>query len=460
MIMKYNILLLLCLGLLSFTNLCAQVKKTDVNTPLYLLPPDYPIPYGPAKAEEVKATLDKVRNYLETTTPMRVIDSKTKETITDFSKPNFNAIIEPGTYRIISYEWGVTYSGMLLAGDVTGDARFTDYATNRIKFVADLAPYFKSLYKTNPQNSNPLRAVIDPRALDDAGSMCAAMIKVARSGVKADIRPLIDNYINYISTKEYRLPDGTLARSRPHLNTLWLDDLYMSVPALAQMGKLTGDKRYYDDAVKQVLQFSKRMFNHDKGLFMHGWVQEMDVHPEFYWGRANGWGMLTMCELLDVLPANHPGRPAILKLLREHIRGVANCQSGSGFWHQLLDRNDSYYETSATAIYTYCIAHAINKGWIDPIAHGPMVMLAWNALTTKVNALGEVEGTCVGTGMGFDPAFYYYRPTSPIAAHGYGPVLLAGAEILNLLKNYQVVINETSVMFYHNNVDWKNLQIK
>ena len=87
-------------------------------------------------------------------------------------------------------------------------------------------------------------------------------------------------------------------------------------------------------------------------------------------------------------------------------------------------------------------------------------MLGWNALSTKINAKGEVEGTCVGTGMGFDPAFYYYRPISPIAAHGYGPTLLAGAEILNLLKNFQVVINETSVMFYHNNVDWQNLQIK
>jgi len=62
--------------------------------------------------------------------------------------------------------------------------------------------------------------------------------------------------------------------------------------------------------------------------------------------------------------------------------------------------------------------------------------------------------------MGMEPTFYYYRPTSPIAAHGYGPVLLAGSEILSLLKNYQVVINETSVMFYHLNVDWHNLQIK
>jgi len=458
--MKNKILFALFLGIISLTNISAQVKKTDVNTPLYLLPPDYPIPYGPAKAEEVKAVLDRVRNYLESTTPIKVIDSQSKEAITDFSKPNNNAILEPGTYRIISYEWGVVYSGMLLAGDVTGDTKFTDYATNRIKYIAGLIPYFKELYRANPKNSNPLRAVIEPRALDDAGSMCAAMIKVARRGVKADLRPLIDNWINYISTKEYRLPDGTLARNRPQRNTLWLDDLYMSVPALAQMGKLTGEKRYYDDAVKQVTQFSKRMFNKDKGLFMHGWVQEMNVHPEFYWGRANGWGMLTMCELLDVLPENHPGRPVILNLLKAHIKGVTGLQSGTGFWHQLLDRNDSYSETSATAIYTYCIAHSINKGWIDPIAYGPQAMLGWNALSTKVDAQGEVGGTCVGTGMGFDPTFYYYRPTNPLAAHGYGPTLLAGAEILNLLKNYQIVINETSVMFYHKNVDWQNLQIK
>ena len=64
-----------------------------------------------------------------------------------------------------------------------------------------------------------------------------------------------DNYIRYISGKQLRLADGTLARSRPQPDTLWLDDLYMSVPALAEMGKLTGERRYFDDAAKQVLQF-------------------------------------------------------------------------------------------------------------------------------------------------------------------------------------------------------------
>lgn len=457
--MKINIAaLFICI--VAFTNISAQEKKTDTNTPLYLMKPDYPIPYGVPKAGDVKAVLDRILIHLEKNTPAGLIDAQSKEKITDLSELNSNAILDPGTFRLISYEWGVVYSGMLLAGELTGDTRFTDYALSRLKFIASLTPYFREIYRENPKSDNPLRSVIEPRALDDAGSMCAALIKAERKGIRADLRPLIDNYINYISAREYRLADGTLARNRPQRNTLWLDDLYMSVPALAQMGKLTNERRYYDDAIKQVIQFSKRMFNKDKGLFMHGWVQEMNIHPEFYWGRANGWALLSITELLDVLPENYTGRVVILDLLRSHIRGIAACQSGTGLWHQLLDRNDSYLETSATAIYTYCIAHAINRGWIDPIAYGPMVLLAWNALQTKVSALGEVEGTCVGTGMGFDPAFYYFRPTSKLAAHGYGPMLLAGAEILNLLNNYQVVINETSVMFYHKNVDWKNLQIK
>ena len=82
------------------------------------------------------------------------------------------------------------------------------------------------------------------------------MIKASRAGIAANLRPMIDNFIAFIATKEFRLADGTLARNRPQPNTLWLDDLYMGVPALAQMGKLTGERRYYDDAVKQVLQFS------------------------------------------------------------------------------------------------------------------------------------------------------------------------------------------------------------
>jgi len=201
------------------------------------------------------------------------------------------------------------------------------------------------------------------------------------------------------------------------------------------MGKDSGRTEYYDDAAKQILQFASRMFIKGKGLYMHGWVLGMDVHPEFLWARANGWAIMAKIELLEVLPENHPDRAKILDLLRTHIRGLAACQSGQGLWHQLLDRNDSYMETSASAMFVFCIARAINRGWIDRQAYLPMVRVGWNALTTRVNAQGQVEGTCVGTGMGFDPVWYYYRPTSVLAAHGYGSVLHAGAEMIQLLKN-------------------------
>ena len=420
-------------------------KVNDVITPLHALAPNYPVPYTVPKIDDVKGLLIRIYNYLDSVTPYECADRRTNETIKDLNAIDTNAVLKPGDFRPTSYEWGVTYSGMLHAGEVTGDERFTNYTKNRMHFIANSIDAFRRLYQKSPSKSNPLRQPIDPRALDDAGAMCAAMIKTLRSGGQQNLRPIIDNYAKYISTKEYRLPDGTLARNRPQRNTLWLDDLYMSVPALSQMGKLTGDKKYFDDAVRQVLQFSKRMFNKDLGIYMHGWVEGMSVHPEFHWARANGWAIMAMTALLDVLPANHPSRKAVLEQLQAHIKGLASFQTDKGLWHQLLDKNDSYLETSASAMYAYCIAKAINKGWIDKMAYSPMCLLAWNAIAGKVNERGQVEGTCVGTGMAFEPMFYYYRPTSPFAAHGYGPVLLAGAEIIQLLKNNSFEMNDSSI---------------
>ena len=422
-------------------------NANDSNTPLHLLKPDYPIAYGIPKTEEVKVVLDKIHAYLNDVTPAEFINSKTGETLTDLSKIDENTALKKGDFRLVSYEWGVTYGAMLLASQATGDARFKEYSDKRLAFIANAAPYFQKTTESHADwgTKSPLRGLLSPHALDDCGAMCAAMIKATREGSKANLHPLIDTHIDYILNKEHRLKDGTLARNRPQPNSVWLDDLFMGIPALAQMGKLTGEQKYYDEATKQVLLFSKKMFNYDKNVYMHGWIEGMTEHPQFHWARANGWAILTKVELLEVLPENHPDRPKILALLKAHVKGLANYQSGSGFWHQLLDREDSYLETSATAIYTFAIARAINRGWIDGLAYAPMALLGWNAVATKVSEKGQVEGTCVGTGMAFDPAFYYHRPISPFAAHGYGPVILAGSEIITLLKNKAFEINDSSV---------------
>ncbi len=430
-----------------------ETKANDSNTPLHLLQPDYPVPYGKVKTDDVLSVLNRIYVYLDAVTPPQYVHANTGEPINDYTKIDTQTLLKKGDFRIVSYEWGVTYAAMVLATEATGDKRFKEYTDKRLQFLAESAPYFRKFSAEHEDwgSKTPLRNLLMPRALDDCGAMCASMIKLLRSGNKADLRPLIDIHIDYIMNKEHRLKDGTLARMRPQPNTIWLDDLFMSVPALAQMGKLTGNKKYYDEACKQVLSFSRRMFNKEKGIYMHGWVEGMKQHPSFHWARANGWAIMTKVELLEVLPLNHPQRPAILQLLKDHVRGLAAYQSGSGFWHQLLDRSDSYLETSATAIYTYSIARAINRGWVDALAYAPMTLLAWNAVSTKVNAQGQVEGTCVGTGMGFDPAFYYHRPISPFAAHGYGPVILAGAEIIQLLKNKKFEINDSSLQLLQKN---------
>lgn len=435
-------------GLIALQNqeTLAQGKLTDTNTPLHALKVDYPTRYEAPKKEEVKIILDRIYNYLNAVTPPRLIDKETGEEVTNYKKLPKQLTFAPGDFRLTSYEWGVTYAGMLHAGQVTGDQKFTEYTNDRLAFIAEVVSLLK---KNSPDVSkeNPVHQVVNPRALDDAGAMCAAMIKATQAGQK-NLEPLIENYIEYISTKEFRLEDGTLARNRPLPNTIWLDDLFMSVPALAQNGKFSGNRAYFDDAAKQILSYSKRMFNEDKGLYMHAWVQDMEPHPQFHWARANGWAIMAMAELLDVLPENHPDRAQVLEYYRKHARGLMSYQNPQGFWHQLINKSDSYLETSATAIYVYAIAKGINEGWLDHKAFGPMVVLAWNAVASKVNEKGLVEGTCVGTGMAFDPAFYYYRPISVYAAHGYGPVLLAGAEVIRLVEQQNIKVDDSALIFY------------
>jgi rhamnogalacturonyl hydrolase YesR len=292
-------------------------------------------------------------------------------------------------------------------------------------------------YPSNVSGSVSLKRVLFPQNLDDSGSMCAAMIKANSSGIgNGSLRPWINNYVNWVSTRQFRLSDGTFARNDPMPNSVWLDDLYMSVPCLAQMGKLTGDRRYFDDAAKQILQFYSRMFVTEKGLWMHGWIQEMSPHPAFHWARANGWAIMATVELLTVLPTDHPQRTNLLNVLKLHAAALRRVQAPSGLWHQLLDRPDSYEETSSSGMYVFALTRAINYGWLSRDAYAPVVLRGWNGLTTKVNSTGQVEGTCVGTGLGWDDTFYLSRPTDVNAAHGYGPIFLAGAEIIYLLQRH------------------------
>lgn len=443
-------LLFLLLQLTAFVAVSAQVKN-DVTTPLHALQPDYPVAYGVPDTAEIRQTLDRIFRYLDAVTPAVLEDGKSGRPVVNRQQVNADSRIRPGDFRLTSYEWGVVYSALLSAADILKEDRYKGYVKSRMEFLTEWTPVFRELAKKGTFGSSrtyPFHQPAEPHALDDAGAIAAAMIKAKRKGISSRLDEQIGVYIDYILTKEYRLPDRTIARNRPHKNTLWLDDLYMALPALVQMGKLTGDKKFYDEVVFQLEAYHKRMFVKEKGLFMHGWVESMEPHPAYHWGRANGWALLTLTEVLDALPADYPGRTSVLNMYRTHVQGLLRYQDGTGFWHQLLDRPDSYLETSCTAIYAYAIARGCNEGWLDPRAHAPVAALAWSAVRTKISAKGQVEGTCVGTGMAFDPAFYYHRPVNVFAAHGYGPVLLAGSEMYRLAAGGGFAMNDSGLQFY------------
>lgn len=413
----------------------------------------YPVPYQKPGREEIVAVLARVRDFLDQAAATRIIDRATGDQIIDWkSDPVATAAAdrgEGGYFYNFDYTMGVVHAGMLACADVTGDGKYTAFTERHLRFIAGALPYFRAqAEKFGRPEKNSFRAILHTRALDDCGAMCAALIKARRAGVGPDLRPVIDGWMDFIAHKQYRLPDGTLARQRPQPVSLWSDDFYMGIPALAQMGVLTGDAGWLDDAARQVVQLSKRLFDEKTGLYAHGWNANQPDNPEFYWGRANGWAMMATVELLDVLPAHHPLRPQILGCLRKHIHAVAKLQSGSGLWHQMLDKNDSYLETSASAMFVHAIARAINRGWISPVSYGSVAQAGWIAVAQQVNPRGQVEGACVGTTFAGDHVYYYNRPVSPCVTHGYGPVLLAGAEMIRLLENPEIDI-QYKVRTYH-----------
>lgn len=93
--------------------------------------------------------------------------------------------------------------------------------------------------------------MLSPRDLDDCGTMCAAMIKACLAEEISGACPLVEGWVNTVMYKTTRLADGTFSRDCPFRHTLWLDDIYKGVPALALMGALSkyNQTKYYREAL-------------------------------------------------------------------------------------------------------------------------------------------------------------------------------------------------------------------
>jgi rhamnogalacturonyl hydrolase YesR len=387
--------------------------------------PNYPVPYKTPRVEHIIEQLKLVKGEIERSTQTKAASRPAGETEKDGRR-----------FALVSYPMGVIYNGMLSAADATGDQSFAQFDADRFQIFANDLAKMDDAAKAHPERrkNGDVALMLSPQSLDNCGAIGIALVKARRTGVGPDLKILVDHIAQYISHKQLRLDDGTLARSRPFHDSIWADDAYMGIPYLAEMGALTGNKTYFDDAAAQILHFQDHLFVPATGFFTHHYsTSNPDYQPTYYWARANGWCTMAMVEVLDVLPEDHPLRGRVLRLFREHCKALASAQAGDGLWHQMLDRIDTYTETSASAMFTYCLARGVNKGWLD-IGYAPVAQAGWNGLSVRIDEQGHITGTCVGTGYADDYVYYYHRP-SVDDIHGYGPVLLAGSEMIRLIRN-------------------------
>jgi len=328
---------------------------------------------------------------------------------------------------------GVLNIAMIKAGDALHDTAYSNFSIRNIRFNFDNYQYFEKKYNGESKWEYPFGQRIVMGDLDDVGAMGASLIEVYRRDTQARYRDYIDQAAAYIAAKQSRFEDGTLVRPVPQKWTIWADDLYMSVAFLSRMGQLTGDVRCFDDAARQVVNFHKHLFEPSRGLMAHCWYSDENHQGVAFWGRANGWAMMAQVDLLDRLPKNHPMRDTLIVLLRRHILGVARWQGAQGLWHQLLDKEDSFLETSCSAMFTYAVAWSVNNGYLDR-RYASIAVRGWEGVASRILPNGEIEGVCAGTGVSEDLVFYYHRPTPVNDPHGTGAVILAGTEVLQLAK--------------------------
>ena len=143
--------------------------------------------------------------------------------------------------------------------------------------------------------------------LDDSGgpALPFAQLQLDDPGYPG-IMPLLERVSGYIIRGQERLPDGTFCRPEPEPTTVWADDLFMSVPFLLRMARITEDPSLYDEVALQVIQFNHYLQDPQTGLYFHGWYNQRQEHTPVRWGRANGWVVWATSEALMHLPDDHP----------------------------------------------------------------------------------------------------------------------------------------------------------
>lgn len=246
-----------------------------------------------------------------------------------------------------------------------------------------------------------------------------------------------------------RTDNGGISHKRL-FKELWDDTIFMIGIYLQKMYLWTKDEKYIDELFLQIEAHREKLSDPETGLWYHGWDGDnknrcnlcgqsgWSKNPEKrsheFWGRGNGWVVVTLAETVLTLDKNHPKRPLAEQYLKEMIQNLPAVQDSlTGHWYQLPmkpTQAGNYIESSATAMFAYGILVALEEGVVSGAEFEKSIERAYAGLRDhSVKDLGNgylsIKNVCKGTCIG-DMDYYLNRSSDGQKPYGIGMSILFG----------------------------------
>ncbi len=219
-------------------------------------------------------------------------------------------------------------------------------------------------------------------------------------------------------------------------NQIWIDTLFMVGPFLLKYGEITGETEAFEEYALQLQVFRGKLRDPGVGLYRHRYdddTNELAPAEQIYWGRGNGWIFASMSMAARYLPSEIKENMSfsISRELNSMLEQILKYEDLYGRFHTILNRDDTYLETSAGLLYSYGVAMGLGEGGVFDAYRledlDRWMQAAINQIVIDENGDALLLGTSYGTSPG---DVYYYNEVlkgEPVA-YGVGLFILAACE--------------------------------
>ena len=178
----------------------------------------------------------------------------------------------------------------------------------------------------------------------------------------------------------------------------WSDALYMVMPVMTKMYKLTGDTQYLDKLYANLLYADRIMLDEETGLYFRDARYVYPKHKSVngkkdFWARGDGWVLAGLAKVLQDMPKDYQHYQFFVDKYQKLAKAVAEIQQPEGYWtRSMMDPDHAPGpETSGTAFFTYGMLWGVNNGYLNKKEYKKVIDRAWTYLTeTALQADGKV----------------------------------------------------------------------